>query len=137
MTSKNSANKEYFGGESTVICERISGQIAVKKIVTGCMPIAEFNPIDAGHKIAEIQVDDKVLLLIYTSNDDLSRDFNFPAVDILDDDNHYILYDVNEFHGRCEDKNGVGVITNCTDSCKPIFSWYKDDKIVSQGLLKY
>ncbi|KAH0563621.1 hypothetical protein KQX54_003248 [Cotesia glomerata] len=103
----------------------------------GCMPIAEFNPIDSGHKIAEIQVDDKVLLLIYISNDDLSRDFNFPAVDILDDDNHYILYDVNEFHGRCEDKNGVGVITNCTDSCKPIFSWYKDDKIVSQGLLKY
>ncbi|KAH0540233.1 hypothetical protein KQX54_014892 [Cotesia glomerata] len=105
MTSKNSANKEYFGGESTVVCERISGQMA------GCMPIAEFNPIDAGHKIAEIQVDDKVLLLIYTSNDDLSRDFNFPAVDILDDDNHYILYDVNEFHGRCEDRNGVGVIT--------------------------
>ncbi|KAH0549558.1 hypothetical protein KQX54_010355 [Cotesia glomerata] len=90
----------------------------------GCMPIAEFNPIDAGHKIAEIQMDDKV------SNDDLSRDFNFPAVDILDDDNHYILYDVNEFHGRCEDKNGVGNLELISSN----FKWSENNKFCESTL---
>lgn len=101
------------------------------------IPVDEFDPMDAGHKISGIEVDGKVLLSIYTDYDNLTRVFDFPTAEMVEDGTHYILYDVTELNGKCENKNGVGVITNCTDESKPVFTWYKDGKIISKGLLRY
>ncbi|KAH0535087.1 hypothetical protein KQX54_013191 [Cotesia glomerata] len=103
----------------------------------GRIPVDTFDPMNAGHKVSGIEVDGKALLSIYTDNDSLTRVFDFPGVEMIEDGTHYILYDVNELNGKCDDKNGVGVITNCTDECKPVFTWYKDGTMISQGLFRY
>ncbi|XP_044741888.1 probable serine/threonine-protein kinase samkA [Chrysoperla carnea] len=105
----------------------------------GHATLEEFDPLKSGCRIAEISVDDRTLLLIYPNNENISqREFTFPGTDIIDDENiHYILYDVNELNGRYNNQNGVGVITNCTDSCKAEFTWYKDDEIYERGILRY
>lgn len=52
---------------------------------------------------------------------------------MIDDENiYYILYDVNELNRQYYNQNGIGVITNCTDSCKAEFTWYKNDEILNE-----
>ncbi|KAH0552547.1 uncharacterized protein LOC123270140 [Cotesia glomerata] len=101
--------------------------------------LEEFDPLKSGCRISEIAADGRILLLIYTNNENISqREFTFPGTDIIDDENiHYILYDVNELNGRYNNQNGIGVITNCTDSCKAEFTWYKDNQLYERGILRY
>ncbi|CAG5093263.1 Similar to SIS8: Probable serine/threonine-protein kinase SIS8 (Arabidopsis thaliana) [Cotesia congregata] len=106
------------------------------------LTIDEFDPFKNGFRVAEISTGGKILLNIYTDPENLQREFLFPAADIIEDEedsnnNHYIIHDVDELNGYCENKLGVGVITNCKDRCKFVFVWYKDEKLFEQGQFRY
>lgn len=98
--------------------------------------INPFDPVDEGHSISRIELNDKVLLQI-NLDDKGERSFLVNHEDKSGSTDHYIIYDVNILHGFCNGQFGIGAIPSCTNACNPLFSWKKDGELFKQGLFLY
>ncbi|CAG5075817.1 Protein of unknown function [Cotesia congregata] len=102
----------------------------------GNLSMDEFDPVLNGFRISSISVNGKVLLDIYTDSD-MTRMYTFSSTKTIHGGYHYILHDTQELHGKCNGVHGVGIITNCTDDCGTIFTWYENGKLLKQEKFGY
>ncbi|XP_074115475.1 uncharacterized protein LOC141538082 [Cotesia typhae] len=131
-----------YTGDNSIACVEKENLYHMRFEDLCYLTIDEFDPCRNGFRVAQITAGGKILLNINTDPENLQREFLFPAADIIEDEedlnnNHYIIHDVDELNGYCENKLGIGVITNCKDRCKSVFVWYKDEKLFEQGQFRY
>lgn len=96
----------------------------------------EFDPLDFGFFISRITMDGKVLLNI-SVNDDCTKSYEFPAVNLDFQVKHTILHHYSQLYGFCEQKYGLGIIPYCDNDCQPIFRWKRNGKTVREGKFLY
>lgn len=103
----------------------------------------DFDPTAFGYPLCQMYIDGNPLLEIEVNNQtfDLEK-FNFfksePPFSKIDvEDKHVIVHDTDVIQGVYCGMSGVGFIPSCTKRCKPIFTWFKDDKEYESGPFLY
>lgn len=96
----------------------------------------DFEPLDFGYYISCIKVNDATLFCI-DLQDDCTKKYEFPSVDLTTKKRHEVLYDDSLINGYCEGRYGVGVIPFCDNTCQPIITWKRNGMVMKQGLGQY
>lgn len=101
-----------------------------------CVQIQEFDPLEYDCQIARIVKNGICLFEINLDDTGYKKEFSYPCFD-KEIKKHQVLYQIADLTGYCNGQLGVGCITACDETCKPVFKWSKNGVINKSGPYLY
>ena len=95
----------------------------------------DFDPLEFGYEISRISKGGKSFLEVDV-DDNGKKIFTFPSAKSCSPE-HQLLHGIKELMGYSFGKLGIGAIPKCSESCRPYFTWLKNNSVYRTGEFLY